>query len=206
MLLASLSLLLCACGTKKNTALSRFWQAFTTRYNVYYNGMTNYEEQIKILENDYQDDYSQHLFIHPTEARNSPKSPQPSGSFDRTIEKMQKAIALHSIKKKPAKKSGKANNQKYKEYLKREEYNPFIHNAWFMLAKAEYMKGDFLASSATFHYISRHFSWKPDLVLESQIWEALRQRVGACAYRPNQEQTHTLACQLGVCQLLYQIG
>lgn len=173
MLLASLTLLLCACGTKKNTALSRFWQAFTTRYNVYYNGMTNYEEQIKILENDYQDDYSQHLFIHPTEARNSPKSPQPSGSFDRTIEKMQKAIALHSIKKKPAKKSGKANNQKYKEYLKREEYNPFIHNAWFMLAKAEYMKGDFLASSATFHYISRHFSWKPDLVLESQIWEAL---------------------------------
>ena len=170
MLLASLTLLLCACGTKKNTALSRFWQAFTTRYNVYYNGMTNYEEQIKILENDYQDDYSQHLFIHPTEARNSPKSPQPSGSFDRTIEKMQKAIALHSIKKKPAKKSGKANNQKYKEYLKREEYNPFIHNAWFMLAKAEYMKGDFLASSATFHYISRHFSWKPDLVLESQIW------------------------------------
>ena len=115
MLLASLTLLLCACGTKKNTAMSRFWQAFTTRYNVYYNGMTNYEEQIKILENDYQDDYSQHLFIHPTEARNSPKSPQPSGSFDRTIEKMQKAIALHSIKKKPAKKSGKANNQKYKE-------------------------------------------------------------------------------------------
>ena len=80
MLLASLTLLLCACGTKKNTAMSRFWQAFTTRYNVYYNGMTNYEEQIKILENDYQDDYSQHLFIHPTEARNSPKSPQPSRS------------------------------------------------------------------------------------------------------------------------------
>lgn len=173
MLLASMTLILCACGAKRNTAMSRFWQAFTTRYNVYYNGMTNYEEQIKILENDYQDDYSQHLFIHPSEARMSPKSPQPSGSFDRTIEKMQKAISLHSIKKKPAKKAGKSSDPKYKEYLKREEYNPFIHNAWFMLAKAEYMKGDFLASSATFHYISRHFTWKPDLVLESQIWEAL---------------------------------
>lgn len=173
MLLAFIAILLGACGTKKNTSMSRFWQAFTTRYNVYYNGMTNYEEQIKILENDYQDDYSQHLFIHPSEARTEPKAPQPSGSFDRTIEKMQKAIALHSIKKKPAKKSGKANDPKFKEYLKREEYNPFIHNAWFMLAKAEYMKGDFLASSATFHYISRHFSWKPELVLECQIWEAL---------------------------------
>lgn len=153
--------------------MSRFWQAFTTRYNVYYNGMTNYEEQIKVLENEYQDDYSQHLFIHPAEARTSPKAPQPSGSFDRTIEKMQKAIALHSIKKKPAKKSGKGTDAKYKEWLKREEYNPFIHNAWLMLAKAEYMKGDFLASSATFHYITRHFTWKPELVQECQIWEAL---------------------------------
>ena len=42
-----------------------------------------------------------------------------------------------------------------------------------MLAKAEYMKGDFLSSAATFHYIARHFTWKPDLVEESQIWEAL---------------------------------
>ena len=81
-------ILLSGCSTKKNTPMSRFWQAFTTRYNVYYNGMTNYEEQIKVLENDYQDDYTQYLFIHPAEARNFPKSPQPSGSFDRTIEKL----------------------------------------------------------------------------------------------------------------------
>ncbi|MBP5688299.1 MAG: hypothetical protein J6X22_06610, partial [Muribaculaceae bacterium] len=39
--------------------------------------------------------------------------------------------------------------------------------------KAQYMKGDFLSSAATFHYIARHFQWKPDLVLEAQIWEAL---------------------------------
>lgn len=164
---------LCACSAKKNTALSRFWQSFTTRYNVYYNGITNYNEQIKVLENEYQDDYSQRLFIHPAEARQNPKSPQPSGSFERTIEKMQKAISLHSIKKKPKKQRGKSNDPKYQEWIKRDEYNPFIHNAWFTLAKAEYMKGDFLSSSATFHYIARHFTWKPDLVLESKLWEAL---------------------------------
>lgn len=162
-----------ACSAKKNTAGSRFWQAFTTRYNVYYNGKTNYDEQIKILEDEYEDDYSQRLFIHPAESKANPKSPQGGGSFDRTIEKMQKAIGLHSIKKKPKKKTGKANDPKYKEWLKRDEYNPFLHNAWYMLAKAEYMKGDFLSSAATFHYISRHFFWKPDLVEESKIWEAL---------------------------------
>ena len=162
-----------ACGTKKNTAGSRFWQAFNTRYNVYYHGKTNYDEQIKKLEDEYQDDYSQHVFVHPAEAYSNPKSPQPSGSFDRTIEKMQKAIALHSIKKKPKKKSGKGSDPKYQEWMKREEYNPFLHNAWYLMAKSQYMKGDFLSSSATFRYISRHFSWKKDLVVEAQVWEAL---------------------------------
>ncbi len=162
-----------SCSARKNTAGSRFWQAFTTRYNVYYNGITHYKEQIHDLENNYEDDYSQQLFIHPAEAYSNPKSPQPSASFDRTIEKMQKAISLHSIKKKPKRKSGKGNDPKYKEWLKRDEYNPFIHNAWFTMGKAQYMKGDFTSAAATFHYIVRHFTWKPDLVAESELWEAL---------------------------------
>ena len=114
-------LVLQGCGTKKNTPMSRFWQAFTTRYNVYYHGKTNYDEQLQEMLTNYEDDYSQHVFIHPAEARNYPKAPQPSGSFDRTIEKMQKAIALHSIKKKPKKKAGKSADPKYKEWMKREE-------------------------------------------------------------------------------------
>ncbi len=162
-----------SCSARKNTAGSRFWQAFTTRYNVYYNGITHYNEQIRELENNYEDDYSQQLFIHPAEAYSNPKSPQPSANFDRTIEKMQKAISLHSIKKKPKRKSGKGNDPKYKEWLKRDEYNPFIHNAWFTMGKAQYMKGDFTSAAATFHYIVRHFTWKPDLVTESELWEAL---------------------------------
>lgn len=172
-ILVAIVVVLCACSAKKNTAGSRFWQAFTTRYNVYYNGITHYNEQIKALENDYEDDYSQRLFIHPAEAYSNPKAPQPSTNFSRTIEKMQKAISLHSIKKKPKKKAGKGNDAKYKEWLKRDEYNPFIHNAWYTLGRAEYMKGDFLASAATFHYIARHFTWKPELVTESQVWEVL---------------------------------
>ena len=162
-----------SCSARKNTAGSRFWQAFNTRYNVYYNGITHYKEQIRELEDNYEDDYSQQLFIHPAEAYSNPKAPQPSASFDRTIEKMQKAISLHSIKKKPKRKSGKGNDEKYKEWLKRDEYNPFIHNAWFTMAKAQYMKGDFTSSAATFHYIVRHFTWKPDLVAEAELWEAL---------------------------------
>ncbi|MGM9804045.1 MAG: tetratricopeptide repeat protein [Muribaculaceae bacterium] len=164
-------LFLSSCSTKKNTASTRFWQAFNTRYNVYYNGASHYDEQIKLTEA-YEDDYSKRLFIHPAEAHAAEKAKKPTGNYDRTITKMQKAIALHSIKKKPKRKGGRT-TEKQKEWLKRDEYNPFIHNAWLMLAKAEYMNGDFLSSAATFHYISRHFTWMPQLVAEAQLWEVL---------------------------------
>ena len=165
--------LLAACSNKTNTARSRFWHSFTTKYNVYFHGKTNYDEQLKAMMDAYEDDYSQHLYMHPAEARSNPKAPQPSGSFDRTIEKMEKAITLHSIKKKPKRKSGKGRDPKYQEWLQREEYNPFLHNAWYLLAKSQYMKGDFLDAAATFRYIARHFSWKNDLVQECQVREAL---------------------------------
>ena len=165
--------LLAACSNKTNTARSRFWQSFTTKYNVYFHGKTNYDEQMKAMLDAYEDDYSQRLYMHPAEARSNPKAPQPSGSFDRTIEKMEKAITLHSIKKKPKRKNGKGRDPKYQEWLSRDEYNPYLHNAWYMLAKAQYMKGDFLDAAATFRYIARHFTWKKDLVQESQVREAL---------------------------------
>ncbi len=165
--------LLAACSNKTNTARSRFWQSFTTKYNVYFHGKTNYDEQEKAMLEGYEDDYSQHLYIHPAEARSNPKAPQPGGSFDRTIEKMEKAITLHSIKKKPKRKSGKGRDPKYQEWLSREEYNPFLHNAWYLLAKSQYMKGDFLDAAATFRYIARHFSWKQELAQECQVREAL---------------------------------
>ena len=56
--LAASLLLASSCSTKKNTAMSRFYQSFTTRYNVYFNGDEHYKEQIKTLENDYDDEKS----------------------------------------------------------------------------------------------------------------------------------------------------
>ena len=163
--------LLPSCSTKKNTAGTRFYQAFTTRYNVYFNGEEHYKEQIKKMEKEYEDDYSDLVYIHPAEAYADPKAPQPSADFARTIEKMQKAIALHSIQKRPKKDRGKMKNPKYREFLKRGEYNPFLHNAWRLMGEAQYLNGDFLGSAATFMYIEKHFTWLPELVTESKIWQ-----------------------------------
>lgn len=161
-----------SCSPKKNTAATRKYQAFITRYNIYYNGDTHYKETLKQMEESYEDDYSALLPIHPAAAKADEKAPQPSGNFDRSIEKAQKAIQLRSIKKKPKKQAGKSSDPKYKAWLKREEYNPFLHNAWMMMGRSQYMNGDFLGAASTFFYISRHFSWLPKTVTEARLWEA----------------------------------
>ena len=162
-----------SCSTNKNTAYSRFYQAFTTRYNVYFNGSEHYKEQRKAVEDNYADDYTQlTLYTHPAQSYANNSAPHPSANFDRTVEKMQKAIQLHSIKKRPKRNPSKMRDPRYREYLKRDEYNPFIHNAWYLMGKAQFMDGKFTEAAATFHYISRHFTWMPELVLETKIWEA----------------------------------
>ena len=167
--LAATLLLLPGCSTKKNTPISRKWQAFTTRYNVYYNGDEHYKEQLKEMETGYEDDYTRTVLTHPAEARADEKLPQPQGDFKRTIEKMQKAIQLHSIKKKPPK---KGNSPKEKAFRAREEFNPFLHNAWLTMGRGQFMNGDFAGAAATFYYISRHFGWLPQVVTEARIWQA----------------------------------
>ncbi len=162
-------LILTGCGTKKNTAISRNWQAFNTRYNVYFNGNEHYKETLKTMEDSYEDDFTRMLLTHPADARADETLPKPKGDFKRTIEKMQKAIQLHSIKKKPPKKSGSA---KEKAFRARDEFNPFLHNAWLMLGKGQYFNGDFMGAAATFMYISRHFVWLPEVVTEAMLWQA----------------------------------
>lgn len=159
-----------SCGNNRNTAMSRQWQAFTTRYNVYYNGDEHYKEQLKAMERNYEDDYTRRTLMHPAEARADNKRPQPSGDFKRTIEKMQKAIQLHSISKKPKK---RVSSPKDKAFRAREEFNPFLHNAWLMMGRSQYFNGDFLGAASTFFYIQRHFKWKEEVVEEAKLWQAL---------------------------------
>ncbi len=88
---------LVSCSPKKNTAATRNYQAFITRYNIYFNGDTHYRETLAEMEDKYEDDYSQQVLMHPVDAKSNPKAPQPSGDFTRSIEKGQKAIDRKSV-------------------------------------------------------------------------------------------------------------
>ena len=105
---AAIALALASCSPRKNNAATRKYQAFITRYNIYFNGDTHFKETLKAMEEGYEDDYSSMLPIHPAVARANPKAPQPQGDFNRSIEKAQKAIQLRSIKKKPKKQAVRA--------------------------------------------------------------------------------------------------
>ncbi len=163
---------LSSCSNKRNNAATRKYQEFITRYNIHYNGDKHYKETLEEMEIAYEDDYSRLLPVHPANARADEKAPQPTGNFDRSIEKAQKAIQLRSIKKKPKKQAGKGNDPKYKAWMKRDEYNPFLHNSWLMMGRSQFLNGDFLGAASTFFYISKHFVWLPETVTEARLWEA----------------------------------
>lgn len=168
----ALSAGLMSCSTRKNTAASRNYQAFITRYNVYFNGDEHFKETLKEMERSYEDDYTSMLLMHPAEAYGVDGAPQPTGSFTRSIEKAQKAIQLHSIKKPPRRRPGHARDVEYQKWMKRDEYNPFLHNAWMMMGRSQYFGGDFLGAASTFYYVAKHFSWLPATVLEAKLWQA----------------------------------
>lgn len=164
--------LLTGCSLKKNTAASRRYMAFITRYNVYYNGDEHYKYTLNNQETTYKDDLSRTLYLSPIEAKADPKAPQPTGSFQRSIDKAAKAIQIRSIKRKPRKQPGKSYDEAYKEWMRRSEYNPFLHNAWMLMGRSQYHNGDFSGAAATFYYVSKNFKWLPDVVTEAKLWQA----------------------------------
>ena len=163
-----LLLLLTACGsTKVNTAQSRFYQAFVTRFNVYHNGHEAYKEGLASQEQSHKDNYMEIIPLFPI-SKESTRSAG-GGSFDKAIEKSQKAVKLHSIKQKPKKKDNRELTEKDKQWYAKKEYNPFLHNAWMLMGKAQFQKGEFLEAASTFSYITRLYSDEPEIVAEARM-------------------------------------
>ena len=103
--------------------MSRFWQSFNTRYNVYFNASQAYIEGDKAQENIHKDDYTKMLPVFLVGNKASQNTGK--GNYETAITKCQKAISLHSIKRRPVVNAGKQKNAKTKAYLQRKEYNPF---------------------------------------------------------------------------------
>ena len=206
-LLASSILLLSACSTKNNTARSRFWQSFTARYNTYYNGSQAFIDGNIEKENGNKDNCTELIPLYPVANKQSRELGK--GNYDRAIEKAEKTIKLHSIKKRPEWNKGRRKTEKDIEWLNRREYNPFLWHAWMLLGKSQFQQGQFEEAAATFSYVSRLYQTQPAINGIARAWLAksyteldwlydaediiTKQRRDSIHYRAQKDWDYTLA-------------
>ncbi len=159
-----------SCSTQKNTWVSRTHHIINTKYNVYYNGNESYKKGLQSIADAHTDNFSEVLLMYPVS--NHENVSAATANMDKTIEKCRKSIKLHSIKKKPKRDHRKAQDPKYQAWYNQEEFNTALVDAWLLLAKAEFHKGEFLGSIGTFLYIAKHYHYDKDVVAQCQLWIA----------------------------------
>ena len=165
LLLLPLVTVVAGCSTSRNTAASRQYQALVTKYNVYFNGNESYKKGYAAQENAKKDNLLEILDLYPLSDEKARSAGR--GDFDYAIEKSQKAIKLHSITEKPKKKKGTP-TEADKAFQNKNEYNPYLWHAWFLMADAQRQKGDFIEAASTYSYISKLYYDEPEIVAEAQ--------------------------------------
>lgn len=159
-----------SCSNKVNTAGSRFWQSFSARYNTFFNGHEAFKEGMQAKEKGAQDNFTEQLPLFMVS--NEKNAQLGKSNFETCVEKMQKVITKHSIKKKPTFSSSKTLTPKEKQYRQRKEFNPFLKRAWLLMGQAQFQTGEFEQAAATFNYIIRLYAAEPLVVAEARTWLA----------------------------------
>ena len=162
--------LLLSCSTQKNTAYRRFYHNFTTRYNVYFNANEAYKKGEKKIEERYQPDYSHIIDVFPLSSATTKGVAKTDMTTVQT--KCQKAIKEHSIRKKPKKNPKKTRDPKYMEFFNKEEFNTKMYDVWMLYGKSQMDANEYLAASATFSYVIKHFPEDKKIQAEANIWKA----------------------------------
>ncbi len=167
-----LVLIMCAsCSVKKDTFLSRNYNALKTNYNILYNGQLAYDKGLKAISEKHQDNFWKRLPIEPItfdeseieapkfnnvgdgfddDAKSTPKNQTP---FDRAEEKAVKAIQKHSMN------------------IKGYEKNSKTDEAYLLLGKSRYYTQRFIPAIEAYNYIIANYP-QADLNYETRVWRA----------------------------------
>jgi len=143
--------LLAACGTPKDTAMSRGMQNLTARYNYIYNSnliLDNYEEQ---LYETYKDNYNEILpvFTVPEKFNFSTTSSAPVNEkdLDKIITKAQAIIADKA-------------------------FSNYIDESYILMGRAQYYKTNYFVSEEYFDYTAKTYADNPNVRLNALNWKA----------------------------------
>ena len=156
-----LSAIVVSCSTKKNTAPTRFYHSMTARFNTLYNGQVAFLEGEEAQNKGHKDDFNRILPMYIS--TNKTTAGLGKSNYETAITKCQKAIKVHSIKKRPTASASKKRTEKEKAFLARKEFNPYMYHAWLMMGDAQFRKGEFFEAASVYNYIIRLYSNQPDI-------------------------------------------
>lgn len=160
-----------ACGTKKNTFISRNYQALTTKYNVLFNGQEALKSGIEEINTNYKDDWFQRLPIEPIEfeekradmtefglgagfdSNENDDTKKTLTTFDKAEEKAVKAIQVHKMN------------------IDGLERNRQIDDAYLLLGKSRYYQQRFIPAIEAFNYVIANYP-NANLIADTKIWRA----------------------------------
>lgn len=168
--LTAVLMLTAACSTKKNTPMTRFYHSMTAHYNTLYNGEVAFQKAQDAQIEGHKDNYNRLLpmYISTTKAT----ADMGKASYAKAIEKCEKAIKLHSIKRKPATKPGAKRTKERKDYLARKEFNPYLWRAWLLMGRSQFGRGEFIEAASTFNYMVRLYATQPEIANLARTWLA----------------------------------
>lgn len=168
LVLLLLLLVAASCSRRRTTPWTRFWQGFTTRYNVLYHGdQALAEGQAKLLSA-----LADTLPPHPTTyylplARDSARA-----LFVRARDKAQLAIAEHSLTQRPLKAPGWRRDPKALAAQARQEHNPVLWRAWLLLGQSHYFLGQLPEAEQRLEQMRQHYLTEPVPYAAASLWLA----------------------------------
>lgn len=163
--------LLGACSVERTTPASRFYHSLTTRYNINYNAQRAYDDAYDAWLRSLTEGYSRQIPVDPIAYAVRHASGTPRGAFDVVIAKMQKAIRLHSLRHKPARKSGWRDNPQAVADQSKQEHNDALRHSWQLLGQAYLYNGDAEQALATFAYMTRLYDSERETRDRALLWQ-----------------------------------
>jgi tetratricopeptide (TPR) repeat protein len=162
------------CSTEKNTSLTRFYHNTTAHFNIFFNGFESFKKGERTID-ETSENYTQMLPIFKNEREDIQASI--SSDMDEAIKKSVKMIKMHSITVKPERKEPGKGKRAYelttqqKEFYNQNEYNKWVDDAYLLIGKAHYFKGDFQGGLKSLHLIINKFR-KEEIRFHAMYWIA----------------------------------
>ena len=162
-----------ACSTKKDTVVSRNFNAITTKFNILFNGKEAFKKGIEDINTNYKDDWFKRLPIEPIVFEEdkiiipSFKNSGPGAGFGENRDEEKKELSTFEKSEEKAVKAIQAHGMN----INGVERNRQIDDAYLLLGKSRYYTQRFIPAIEAFNYVIANYQ-QADLTTETKIWRA----------------------------------